>query len=301
MSDKTILVAGRAGQVARALTSAALPPGLRIAARGRPDLDLLDVASIEKTLDEVSPALVVNAAAHTAVDQAESDEAACMALNAEAPGVLAASAAQRGIPVIHLSTDYVFDGTKQAPYVEADPVTPLGVYGRSKLDGERRVAAANPDHVILRTAWVYSPVGRNFVRTMLRLAAQREEVSVVHDQRGNPTSAADIAAAIVAIAGQYLSGGSGAAPGLYHMTASGEASWAEFAEHVFACSAAAGGPSARVRKITSLEYPTPVQRPANSRLDCAHLAAVYGIRLPHWQESARACVEQLVKTGEWTS
>lgn len=301
MSDKTILVAGRAGQVARAL--AGLPPasGLRVVTLGRPDLDLLDADSIEAALGAVAPALVVNAAAYTAVDQAESNETACMALNAEAPGVLAAAAARRGVPIIHLSTDYVFDGSKREPYVETDPVAPLGVYGRSKLEGERQVAAENPNHVILRTAWVYSPVGKNFVRTMLRLAAQREEVSVVHDQTGNPTSAADIATAIMAISAQILSEGAAVKPGLYHMTASGEASWADFARHVFACSAAAGGPSAHVRNITSSEYPTPVRRPENSRLDCSCLAAVYGIRLPHWQESVRDCVEQLVKSGEWNS
>ena len=301
MADKTILVAGGAGQVARALAEAAAPEGMKIVTRGRPALDLLDTASIDRAMDEILPDLVVNAAAYTAVDQAESEETAAFALNAEAPGHLAAAAARAGVPIIHISTDYVFDGTRDAPYTEADPVAPLGVYGRSKLAGEVAVAAANPDHIILRTAWVYSAVGKNFVKTMLRVASTREELGVVDDQRGNPTSAADIAAGIVKIAGQILSGAAPVKPGIYHMTAQGEASWAEFAEYIFECSARLGGPAARVRRITSDEYPTPVRRPANSRLDSARIAAAYDVELPHWQGSTRACVEQLVETGKWKS
>ena len=301
MSVKTILVAGSAGQVARALAALPAPAGVKIVAQGRPQLDLLDKASIAAAFDTVRPDLVVNAAAYTAVDQAESEEAAAFALNAAAPGDLAAAAARSSIPILHISTDYVFDGTKTAPYVETDPVAPLGVYGRSKLAGEQAVAGANPDHIILRTAWVYSPVGRNFVKTMLRVGSMREELGVVHDQRGNPTSAADIAAGIAGISAQVLSGRAPMKPGVYHMTARGEASWAEFAEHIFACSAQAGGPVARVKRITSAEYPTPVARPANSRLACSKISEAYGVVLPQWQGSTQACVEQLVKTGEWNS
>ncbi len=301
MAGKTILVAGGAGQVARALASASAPDGAAIIAKGRPDLDILDEASIAAAFEAVKPDFVVNAAAYTAVDQAESEEAAAFALNAAAPGALAAVAARHGAPIIHLSTDYVFDGTKAAPYNEADPVAPLGVYGRSKLAGEEAVAGANPDHLILRTAWVYSPVGKNFVKTMLRVGSMREELTVVHDQRGNPTSAADIAAGILSVAGQVLSGKTAVKPGVYHMTAGGEASWAEFAEYIFECSAKEGGPVARVKRITSAEYPTPVTRPANSRLDCAKIAEAYDVVLPQWQGSTRVCVEQLVKSGEWNS
>lgn len=301
MAEKTILVAGGAGQVARALATGQPPAGVKIVSRGRPELDILDPASIAAAMADDRPDLIVNAAAYTAVDQAESDEAAAFALNAVAAGELAAAAARAGIPIIHISTDYVFDGTKPEPYSETDPVAPLGVYGRSKLAGEEAVAAANPQHVILRTAWVYSPVGKNFVKTMLRVGAAREELGVVHDQRGNPTSAADIAAGILTIAGQILSGSSPVKPGIYHMTASGEASWAEFAEHVFGCSADAGGPVARVKRITSAEYPTPVMRPANSRLECSRLAGAYGVVLPDWRSSAQTCVEQLVKTGDWNA
>ena len=301
MAGKTILVAGGAGQVARALAKASAPDGVTIVAKGRPELDILDEGSITAAFEAVKPDFVVNAAAYTAVDQAESEEEAAFALNAAAPGALAATAARHGVPIVHLSTDYVFDGTKADPYTEADPVAPLGVYGRSKLAGEEAVAAANPDHLILRTAWVYSPVGRNFVKTMLRVGSMREELTVVHDQRGNPTSAADIAAGILLIAGQILSGKAPVKSGVYHMTAEGEASWAEFAEYIFECSAAVGGPAARVKRITSAEYPTPVTRPANSRLDCAKIARAYDVFLPQWQGSTQVCVEQLVKSGEWNS
>ncbi|WP_375210438.1 dTDP-4-dehydrorhamnose reductase [Hyphomonas jannaschiana] len=301
MSDKIILVAGGAGQVARAMADLAVPAGIRIVTRGRPQLDLLEPRSIESVFEDLKPDLVVNAAAYTAVDQAESEEAAAFALNAKAAGELAATAARSGVPMIHISTDYVFDGTNAEPYMELDPVAPLGVYGRSKLAGEEAVAAANPDHVILRTAWVYSPVGKNFIKTMLRVGSARDELGVVHDQRGNPTSAADIAAGILEIATQVLSGKTPVKPGIYHMTAQGEASWAEFAEHIFQCSAKAGGPVADVKRITSAEYPTPVARPANSRLNCTKIAEAYGVVLPHWQGSTQACVEQLVKTGEWNS
>ncbi|MEZ5946300.1 MAG: dTDP-4-dehydrorhamnose reductase [Hyphomonas sp.] len=299
MADTRILVVGGAGQVARALTEAEAPEGIHVIARGRPQLDILDAACIDAALDDVSPRLVVNAAAYTAVDQAESDQAACTALNVDAPGALAAATARRGIPIIHLSTDYVFDGSKEGPYVETDLVAPLGVYGRSKLVGEGRVAAANPAHVILRTAWVYSPFGKNFVKTMLRVGAGRDELGVVHDQRGNPTSAADIADGILTVATRLLSGDPAAPAGIYHMTAGGEASWAEFAEHIFACSAEVGGPVARVKRITTAEYPTPVKRPANSRLACGQLKQTFGVALPDWRDSTRTCVNRLFKTREW--
>lgn len=300
MADRKILVAGRAGQVARALTTVPAPAGLRVVARGRPDLDLLDEASIVASIEAVRPDLIVNAAAYTAVDQAGSDEAAAFALNAEGAGRLAAVAAQHSVPTIHLSTDYVFDGSKEGVYNERDPVAPLGVYGRSKLAGEQAVASANPDHIILRTAWVYSSYGRNFVKTMLRVAEMREELAVVNDQRGNPTSALDLAAGILAIAAQRLDGGASGA-GIYHFTASGEATWAEFAEFIFACSAVSGGPAARVKRVTSDQYPTPVRRPANSRLDCTKAAETFGVSLPEWHDSVRDCVNRLVEYREWNS
>lgn len=297
----TILVAGRAGQVARALSDADIPAGVEIVALGRPDLDLLDPASIDRAMNRVSPDVVINAAAYTAVDQAEADVANAFAVNTDGAAFLAKAATERGAPILHLSTDYVFDGSKSGPYVEADPVAPLGVYGASKLAGEQAVAAANPNYFILRTAWVYSPVGKNFVKTMLRLAETRDEVGVVADQIGNPTSAADIAAGLVAMARQIASDPAGAAPGIYHMTAAGEASWADFAEAIFVASAALGGPSARVNRIGSSEFPTPVKRPANSRLDCSRLSAAFGVTLPAWQGSTQTCVKELIGTRGWNS
>ena len=301
MGDVKVLIAGAAGQVARALANTAPRARLRVTALGRPHLDLTDPASIDAALDKARPDIVINAAAYTAVDQAETDEAGAFALNAEGAGQLAVAAARLGAPILHLSTDYVFDGSKPAPYAETDPVAPLGVYGRSKLAGEEAVAAANPRHLIFRTAWVYSPVGKNFAKTMLRVADARGALSVVHDQVGNPTSAADIAAALWKITEQIIADPSALRPGTYHLTASGEASWAEFAEEILRVSAALGGPSASVARITSAEYPTPTRRPANSRLDCEKLSRDFGLILPHWQVSTRACVEELVRTRGWAS
>lgn len=293
-----VLVAGRTGQVALALKHSA-PAGFEVTCLGRPHLDLTQRASIEAAVAALRPSVVINAAAYTAVDQAESDEAGAFAVNAEGAGHLAAAAARVGAPILHLSTDYVFDGTKDGPYSESDPVAPLGAYGRSKRAGEERVAEANPHHLIFRTAWVYSPVGKNFVKTMLRAASQREELTVVHDQIGNPTSAADIAASLWSVAGQVAADAAALKPGIYHMTGSGEASWAEFAEEILAVSAALGGPVARVRRIPSAEYPTPTRRPANSRLDNKKLSQTFGVILPQWPLSTRRCVETLIASGGW--
>lgn len=300
MTALNILVAGRSGQVARELVRTAPMSRVNLKALGRGDLDITDRGAVRDAAARLSPDIIINAAAYTAVDQAESDEAAAFALNADAPGWLAEEAAARSIPIIHISTDYVFGGTQGAPYRETDPVAPLGAYGRSKLEGERRVMAANPRHVILRTAWVYSPFGKNFAKTMLRLGETRGEVGVVHDQVGNPTAARDIANGIWQVAARLAEAPDAHQPGIYHMTADGEASWAEFAEAIFGFSRAAGGPSASVRRITSAEYPTPVTRPADSRLDCARLAQAYGISLPEWRASVEDCVAELVATKGWT-
>jgi dTDP-4-dehydrorhamnose reductase len=301
MQKTKVLVAGASGQVARALVDMAPGVPVDVIALGRPELDLADAASIAAVVAGVSPSLVINAAAYTAVDQAESDEAAALALNAGGAGALAAAAARVGAPILHLSTDYVFAGDKDAAYAETDPVGPTGAYGRTKLAGERAVASANPQHLILRTAWVYSPFGKNFVKTMLRFAESREEMNVVHDQRGNPTSAHDIAGALWQLSQRITDDPAALAPGTYHMTASGEASWAEFAEEIFRVSTELGGPSARVNRITTADYPTPARRPANSRLDSGKLARQWGIILPHWQASTRACVEELVKNKGWAT
>jgi dTDP-4-dehydrorhamnose reductase len=211
--------------------------------------------------------------------------------------LLAARASALGIPMIQLSTDYVFDGTKPDPYVEGDAISPLNAYGRSKANGEQAVAAAHPRHVILRTSWVYSPFNRNFVRTMLELARKQSEVRVVMDQIGNPTAAADIAGGILTVARNLVEGRGEERYGTFHMTADGTASWADFATAVFAASAERRGPVARVVPITSAEYSTPSRRPANSRLDCAKIARVHGVSLPHWRSSLGPCVGRILEHG----
>lgn len=265
---------------------------------GRPQLDLLRPDSVSVCLDEVRPDIVINAAAYTAVDAAEDNEAEAFAVNGAGAGNLAVEAAGRNLPIIHLSTDYVFDGAKAEAYDEANSVAPLGAYGRSKLEGERQVAAGNPQHLILRTAWVYSPFGKNFVKTMLQLAENRDEVSVVADQVGSPTYALHIADALLAMC-DAIDTGDGAGPwGLYNLAGSGTASWAELAEEIFSLSQAVGGPAARVNHITTEAFPTPARRPANSRLNCARLEAEWNILLPDWHQGVADCLAHLTQHTE---
>ena len=293
-----LVVTGREGQVATALALAGGRHGVEVVRLGRPDLDLERLETIAPALRAARPDVVVSAAAYTAVDQAESEPERAHQVNALAPGRLAEVAAELGAPVLHLSTDYVFDGRKPSPYVETDATGPVTVYGASKLAGELAVIRANPRHAILRTAWVYAPRGKNFVRTMLRLAETRDEVGVVGDQLGCPTSAEDIADGVLEIA-RSLRGGEGL-PGLYHMAGMGEASWAEFAAAIFEASKSRGGPSARVKAIATRDYPTPAARPANSRLDCARVKAVFGVALPPWREALGRCLDTLATEHGWT-
>lgn len=287
-----ILVTGRDGQVARSLRERAAAHGdFDLVFAGRPELDLARPGTVAEAVVGQRPDLVVSAAAYTAVDQAEREVEAAMAVNAVAPGEIARGAALLGVPVIHLSTDYVFDGAKRAPYAESDPAAPLGVYGHSKLLGEQAVARATANHAVLRTAWLYGPLGRNFLRTMLRLAQEREVVRVVDDQIGNPTSTLDLADAILAIARNLLRSDDPALRGVFHLAAGGSASWADFAEEIFRCSPSFDGPAAAVERITTADYPTPVRRPADSRLDCARVLAFHGVGLPHWKASVRPAVE----------
>lgn len=289
-----LLVTGRSGQVASSLAALA-GANLTAETTGRPDFDLEAPANARDVIAAARPDVVISAAAWTAVDLAETEAERARLANVDGPAAIAASAAALGIPVIHLSTDYVFDGTKSSPYVETDEVGPTGVYGATKLAGERAVAAAQPDHVILRTAWVYAADGKNFVRTMLRLAAERDELGIVADQIGNPTFAPDIAAGIVAVARRILADPQNRdLRGTFHMSGAGETSWAGFAEAIFAGSAARGGPSARVRHIATADYPTPARRPANSRLDCTKLADIHGVRLPRWQDGLARCLDRLL-------
>ena len=290
-----IAVTGTNGQVARALAEIAGRHGHEVVLLGRPALDLADPATIAPAVRAAGAAAVINAAAYTAVDKAETEPDLAEAVNGAGAGAVAAAAAELGLPVLQVSTDYVFDGSKAGPYVEEDPVGPLGAYGRSKLAGERAVAAANPRHAILRTAWVYAPFGANFVRTMLRIAGNKPEVNVVADQWGCPTSALDIATTLLGVAARMVDEpDNGDLVGIFHMAARGEAVWADVAEAVFAASRAKGGPSAKVNRITTAEFPTQAQRPANSRLDCAKLERVYGIALPEWHGPLERTVSRLL-------
>jgi dTDP-4-dehydrorhamnose reductase len=289
-----IAVTGREGQVVQALIERGAAAGHEVIPLGRPVLDLTARAmSIQDALANAAPDMIVSAAAYTAVDRAESERDLAFAINATGAESVAAAACAIGVPLVHLSTDYVFDGAKPTPYVEGDATGPTGVYGASKLAGEELVLAAQPNSAVLRTAWVYSPFGANFVRTMLRLAETRDEVSVVADQRGNPTSALDIADGIIAVATNLAADQAPARRGIFHMTGSGEANWAEFAEAIFAASAAGGGPSATVRAIATADYPTAAARPANSRLDCTLLETRHGVRLPDWHGAVEAVVARL--------
>jgi dTDP-4-dehydrorhamnose reductase len=239
-------------------------------------------------------ALPVYGAAYTAVDKAEAEPTLAMAVNRDGAGALAAAAARLGVPFIHVSTDYVFDGRKDAPCREEDAPYPLGAYGRSKLEGEAAVRAACPAGIILRTSWVYSPFGQNFVATMLRLAATREKVQVVDDQHGAPTAAGDLAAAILALvelAAQRPADRT--TGGIYHLTNAGETTWYGFAVAIFAGWAQRGHRVPLLEPITTAQYPTPARRPANSRLDCSKIARAFGLRLPPWQSSLERCLDEL--------
>ena len=292
-----ITVTGQSGQVVLSMLERA-PEGVTATALGRPGLDLEQPGSIGPAIIASRPDLVVNAAAFTAVDLAESEEAAAQTVNGAAAGEVARAAARLGVPVIQISTDYVFDGSLDRPYREGDPVGPISAYGRSKLAGEEAVAAATPNHAILRTAWVYSPFGKNFVRTMLRLAETRDEVGVVADQVGSPTSALDIADAIFTVARNLVERPEATLRGVFHMGAQGEAVWADVAEAIFAERERLGGMPVRVKRIATTDYPTPARRPANSRLDSSRLKTVHGIALPHWQASLASCVRRLLSTQQ---
>jgi len=278
-----VLVTGARGQVGTDLVRL-LAGEAEVVAHDRASLDLADPAAIVARVRESRPAVIVNAGAYTAVDRAESEPELARAVNATAPGVLAAEAKRAGALLIHYSTDYVFDGTKPSAYVETDATAPLSAYGRTKLEGEQAIAASGCDHVILRTSWVYAPHGKNFMLTMLRLAAEREELRIVSDQHGAPTSSLQLARATRAILADPAR--ARAASGIYHATAAGETTWSEFAREIFTrwSKLRAGFKAPRVVPIATAEYPTPAHRPANSVLSSAKLAATLGVRIPDWRE-----------------
>lgn len=287
-----LLVTGRNGQVATSLAErAAAHPGIEVLALGRPELDLENPATVEAAIAAARPDLVVNAAAYTAVDKAESDSGRAFAANRDGAAAAARAAARLGVPVIHLSTDYVYPGDKPSPYVESDATGPSSVYGQSKFEGEQAVMAAHPQALIFRTSWVYSPFGANFVKTMLRIGKDRDVVRVVADQHGNPTSAIDIADAILRLAPGL---GSTPAGGIYHLCGSGSTTWCGLAQAIFAESGKLGGPAPRVEAITTAEYPTPARRPANSRMDTAAFTARFGFALRPWPDAVAETVARLL-------
>lgn len=286
-----MLVLGRGGQVARELLRRA-PADTRVTCVGRAQIDLAEPGSVASLIADSRADVLVNAAAWTAVDDAEEEEAAAHRLNADMPGEAAAACDARGIPMLHLSTDYVFDGSGEAPWRPDDPVAPASAYGRSKLAGERSVFDATSDAVILRTAWVFSSHGTNFVKTMLRLAASRDELSVVDDQHGGPTAAAAIATALHRIAALRLAG-EGAA-GVFHFSGAPDVSWADFAREIFARS----GAGVNVANVTTSEFPRPAPRPANSRLDCTSTREVFGIERPSWREDLQEVLDELERERE---
>ncbi len=283
-----VLITGRNGQLAQALLSSLQGVG-ELTCLGRAELDLADVHAVLANIRALRPDLIINAAAYTAVDAAEPDAAQAFAINATAPGVLAEEAKALGVPLIHYSTDYVFDGTKDAPYVEEDAPHPLSIYGQSKLAGEQAVVAAGGDFLILRTSWVYSRYGRNFLLTMQRLLQERDEVRVVSDQIGAPTWAGTVATTTRALIDRWQRGTPGPW-GTYHLTALGETSWFGFASAIGEQLKNAGKPCARLVPIASSEYPTPAQRPLNSRLACSRLQSAWDLHLPHWQTALADCL-----------
>lgn len=301
-----VFVAGSSGQVALSLAEAAkdfdpqpFSPTIELQTFGRPAFDLTDPESVRAAINGFRPDIIINAAAYTAVDLAESEEAAAFAINAEGTAAIADAAARADVPLLHVSTDYVFDGRKTEPYVETDPVAPTGAYGRSKLRGEDLALERHDKVAIFRTAWVYSPFGKNFLKTMLHLAKSRDTLGVVADQVGNPTYAPDIAGALLAITLDVLA--TGWQPqfrGVFHLAGTGETSWHGFAEAIFEEGVRYGHPRPTVNAIATADYPTPAKRPANSRLDCSKIADTFGIAMPHWRDSASECVKRLSQTGE---
>ncbi|MCQ2005379.1 dTDP-4-dehydrorhamnose reductase [Rhizobium sp. NRK18] len=289
-----IVITGKEGQVATALKTAASWTSTEVLALGRPEIDLEKATNLTEQLAALSPDIVISLAAYTNVDKAETDSDRAFAVNRDAAHALGEATANLNIPIIHMSTDYVFDGLKPQPYDESDPTGPISVYGRSKLAGELAVANTNPNHAILRTAWIYSPYGKNFLKTILRVSREKDELRVVSDQVGCPTSADDIAGAILQIAERLRSDPSPRLRGIFHVAGAGECSWAGLATHIVSTAEEITGRTTKVNEITSRELNLPANRPSNSRLDCSKLLNLYGFRLPDWKRSSRKVVLKLL-------
>ncbi len=293
---KRVVLIGGKGQVAMSLARELPARGFDVTILARPDYDLTRPAELTDAIIAAKPAVVINPAAYTAVDRAEDEPAVAFAINRDGAAAISSAAAKVGAAIIQFSTDYVFDGQKTTPYREHDPTGPQSVYGASKLAGEAAVAAANPRHVILRTAWVCSPDGANFLKTMLRLAAERPELRVVDDQRGSPTFAGDIAEITAQIAGVIAATSAGAPQfGVFHLASAGETTWCGFARTIMSVSKDYGGPHVPVHAITTADFPTKAHRPAYSKLDTEKLARVYGIEVADWESGLRKCLGRIMR------
>jgi dTDP-4-dehydrorhamnose reductase len=288
-----LLLLGGTGQVGEEFRRLELPPQAKLFAPTRAELELEDPRAIARIIGAEPWGAVINAAAYTDVDRAESEEPVAFAVNAEAPGRLATETATRGIPLVHISTDYVFDGRKGAPYIESDQPRPLNAYGRSKLAGERAVRGANPRHVILRTAWLYSPYRKNFVRTILRLAAERERLTIVADQRGCPTAARDVAQASLDIAIRCAVDPDAGPYGTYHFAGAGAATWFEFAASAIELATHQLTCKPQLVPIATSEYPTAAVRAADTRLDCAAIIAAFGLKPRPWRQALAETIDRL--------
>ena len=290
-----IVIIGRTGQVGRYLWDTLRAGGHDVIRLGRPEIDLEDPSTVTEAILGLRPEIVINSAAYTAVDKAEDEPLTAGAINVAGAEAIAKAATAVGAPIIHFSTDYVFDGQKGSPYRETDAVAPIGVYGRTKLAGEIRVARANPRHLVLRTAWICSPFGKNFVKTILRLAAEHPELRVVDDQRGNPTFAADLADVVAKLLPRIAEAPEGSQLfGLFHAVNQGDTTWYQFADAIMRGAACRGARHVPVRPITTEEYPTRVRRPAYSVLSTQKLDAVYGVHMRNWEVALSACLDQLI-------
>ena len=287
-----ILLTGAHGQLGQELTALAAAQGVALTGLGHADLDIADGPAVAAALARIRPTVLVNAAAYTKVDAAESNEALAFRVNEEGSRQLARAARRAGIPLVHVSTDYVFDGTKDGWYTEDDPVAPLGVYGRSKSAGEDAVRAEQPAHLILRTSWVYGRFGANILKTVLRLAGERDELRFVADQQGCPTATPDLARAVLMAAHRAVGGDP--VHGTFHFAGQGDTTWHGFVEHAVAMQARHTQRCPKVIPISSSEYPTPARRPANSRLESGRFAHVFGFASRNWRDAATAIIEDLL-------
>lgn len=292
-----VLLTGGEGQLGTELIAQSAAGGIEVLAPTLAEMDLMRPAHVDAFCDAFRPAVIINAAAYTAVDRAETEAELAFAVNAAAPAYLARRCSREGIPLIHISTDYVFDGLKGSPYLEEDPVAPLSVYGRSKAEGESAVRGALDRYIIIRTSWLYSAHGANFVKTVMRLAAERDELRIVDDQVGSPTCASDLAGAILAIADR-LSTGEAVAWGTYHYCGNGVTSWYGLARHVLETLVSRGHlASFRLTPIPTTDYPTPARRPPYSVLNCRRIETCFGLARPAWQASVTKTVDRLLIAG----